>query len=235
MGGGNFRTALAGEDAEGLSPRGRGKRLRPRLHDVRSRSIPAWAGETKRPPTCGVTKTVYPRVGGGNLDEADASTKQRGLSPRGRGKQPPPFEEVVVYGSIPAWAGETTSRSQCGWKQAVYPRVGGGNVPLILRMPPLLGLSPRGRGKHRVGYRCLRPRRSIPAWAGETLSHPSFWAREAVYPRVGGGNITAAQAVGYYGGLSPRGRGKRSFQICIEVVNRSIPAWAGETRVAVNP
>ena len=58
-------------------------------------------------------------------------------------------------------------------------------IILAYRVP---GLSPRGRGKPDVALREDAHPRSIPAWAGETVTQviPANCGR--VYPRVGGGN-----------------------------------------------
>ena len=70
---------------------------------------------------------VYPRVGGGNPQVADATAVAYGLSPRGRGKLESLGAISVQLRSIPAWAGETNTR-----------------IPIT---PSGNGLSPRGRGK----------------------------------------------------------------------------------------
>ena len=90
--------------------------------------------------------------------------------------------------SIPAWAGETAypNRPPC-WIE-VYPRVGGGNAGIRYHGGRREGLSPRGRGKRARGRRYAAPSRSIPAWAGETISAPQARFGVKVYPRVGGGN-----------------------------------------------
>ena len=96
----------------------------------------------------------------------------------------------------------------------------------------LIGLSPRTRGKQKglppVGF-CGR---SIPAHAGETRHIVDGFLRRAVYPRARGGN-----ALGYPGqrvplGLSPRTRGKPLNRMSPDPRRRSIPAHAGETRIA---
>ena len=127
--------------------------------------------------------------------------------PRGRGK-PGEMRECAGYaGSIPAWAGETCEDiSEC---------VGDD------------GLSPRGRGKP-PGRTALRIGiGSIPAWAGETTDDD----KQAVYPRVGGGNHFELSFPALSPGLSPRGRGKQFGSAWRDMRRRSIPAWAGETRV----
>ena len=128
VGGGNPPVARRGGKLQGLSPRGRGKRHHSRHSAPAGRSIPAWAGETLPSARWPWAKRVYPRVGGGNLRGALPVTSRRGLSPRGRGKRrcrplPGPLPR-----SIPAWAGETTTRYKPAQTGAVYPRVGGGNL-----------------------------------------------------------------------------------------------------------
>ena len=71
---------------------------------------------------------------------------------------------------------------------------------------------------------------SIPAWAGETLAPFDLISPAGVYPRVGGGNATAAGQADIDKGLSPRGRGKLDVGSPLGRPGRSIPAWAGETR-----
>ena len=177
----------ANED-NGLSPRGRGKQEGRLFRPNHLRSIPAWAGETGRestpPPDC----PVYPRVGGGNVLRGDGTFWLNGLSPRGRGKRSVAIHTASISGSIPAWAGETPSKPAASLVIGVYPRVGGGNGPPPFPAVGPVGLSPRGRGKHRLfqGHRTVD--RSIPAWAGETDCRPVFVELYQVYPRVGGGN-----------------------------------------------
>ena len=67
VGGGNVNWEMMDTGAPGLSPRGRGKRCHAHACWDSARSIPAWAGETPK-SNCGASRrTVYPRVGGGNI------------------------------------------------------------------------------------------------------------------------------------------------------------------------
>ena len=169
VGGGNRPCNAAHAQQRGLSPRGRGKPNRSFQCVIRQGSIPAWAGETAALIDPNLIDKVYPRVGGGNRPCNAAHAQQRGLSPRGRGKPNRSFQCVIRQGSIPAWAGETCRRLWRRRRAGVYPRVGGGNpARLSLRMQTE-GLSPRGRGKHRAVIAYAKRRRSIPAWAGETV------------------------------------------------------------------
>ena len=194
-----------------------------------ARSIPAWAGETATLHHGYGYREVYPRVGGGNNRRSIMIILLGGLSPRGRGKPAPPFLRLGCHGSIPAWAGETRRRESWPRSRGVYPRVGGGNFSAAPLAVSTQGLSPRGRGKRPAAGPPQHHRRSIPAWAGETVQGKQVSIGLGVYPRVGGGNTgpSAFPAVGR--GLSPRGRGKRARLQPYEVQRGSIPAWAGET------
>ena len=230
MGGGNSWADSRPLAAQGLSPRGRGKRNTDVPHSSTSRSIPAWAGETVTRWSTGIFYWVYPRVGGGNGVSYAVVVSVAGLSPRGRGKPARLRLQEIYPGSIPAWAGETLGIPRSVTPAEVYPRVGGGNhtgqhIPSYIN-----GLSPRGRGKQsRAGISGSR-RRSIPAWAGETRASAPAHCRYTVYPRVGGGNRSSGSIPAPDRGLSPRGRGKPRQGFRVEQMIRSIPAWAGETR-----
>ena len=194
----------------GLSPRGRGKRTARKASPTKTRSIPAWAGETGPHTRQYRLLQVYPRVGGGNMGKPGRAGNQGGLSPRGRGKRPAATSQVHLARSIPAWAGETPGRTPYPRRNRVYPRVGGGNGVTVPVHWSFEGLSPRGRGKPPTRAKCPPAKRSIPAWAGETVVLPlcderlrsiPAWAGETytrcsgwecfrVYPRVGGGNAS---------------------------------------------
>ena len=90
----------------GLSPRGRGNLGGSPDIWLRTRSIPAWAGEPLAVGDVVNLDGVYPRVGGGTFVENPSPVDQTGLSPRGRGNLPQEEGCVGVCGSIPAWAGE---------------------------------------------------------------------------------------------------------------------------------
>ena len=208
VGGGNSIWRVLDENANGLSPRGRGKRGAPTRAQVKIGSIPAWAGETAHAHARICAAPVYPRVGGGNCVCVALPLAIAGLSPRGRGKRAAYLHRQARERSIPAWAGETRPKASRREARAVYPRVGGGNTRTSAYTSSPKGLSPRGRGKPLFSPRKRRRRRSIPAWAGETQRRARRSANRGVYPRVGGGNVSASSVMLYSVGLSPRGRGK---------------------------
>ena len=86
-------------------------------------------------------------MGGGNYETLVMSVHPDGLSPRGRGKRGFAHANHHLYGSIPAWAGETRPSTKPVFFIAVYPRVGGGNGQRSQQEKQTAGLSPRGRGK----------------------------------------------------------------------------------------
>ena len=188
VGGGNLRTDTDALRHAGLSPRGRGKPTRRRPSSRRRRSIPAWAGETWPWPYTGKDGLGYPRVGGGNSSAGVIWLVVAGLSPRGRGKLCCISGMSSTLRSIPAWAGETWPWPYTGKDGLGYPRVGGGNSSAGVIWLVVAGLSPRGRGKHSIAKMNEVRRRSIPAWAGETVANAIISYRRRVYPRVGGGN-----------------------------------------------
>ena len=154
-----------------------------------------------------------------------------GLSPRGRGKLATPATPKSPKRSIPAWAGETFRGQFANPAVEVYPRVGGGNWIRSSAAAQPRGLSPRGRGKLGGKPKVIVRRRSIPAWAGETGIDAIGFDVNGVYPRVGGGNALPIIFHKSIGGLSPRGRGKHRLDAPSVPKARSIPAWAGETKL----
>jgi len=112
---------------------------------------------------------------------------------------------------------------------AVHPRECGGNTRIRTVTAARTGPSPRVRGKrfHRVPVN--RPRRSIPASAGETGSSGCSARAVRVHPRECGGNLSVYRALGLRPGPSPRVRGKHLLLRAVADHHGSIPASAGET------
>ena len=155
-----------------------------------------------------------------------------GLSPRGRGNLSYPLMLMVLQRSIPAWAGEPSPPSPSDSKSTVYPRVGGGTLVELPISYDGRGLSPRGRGNPNQAVHDTNDAGSIPAWAGEPPRQPSAGTGAGVYPRVGGGTPMRYLCPITGAGLSPRGRGNRQRGYRTGHALGSIPAWAGEPRLA---
>src|SRR5690606_12648880 len=207
--GGNKPTLQRIQALHGRSPRMRGKHRELHRRRPGCRSIPAYAGETDEPRTGAWCKQVDPRVCGGN---------PAGSTPTRSGR-----------GSIPAYAGETIRRSRRCTQPRVDPRVCGGNAAAPINSPPPKGRSPRMRGKPHLLARAAAATRSIPAYAGETQNGMRRMLGRWVDPRVCGGNNAPRRSFSRNMGRSPRMRGKPPQVVDGESVDRSIPAYAGET------
>ena len=208
VGGENAGPIDAKSSARGSSPRGRGKRRRPR-HRAHPRGlIPAWAGKTLSAPKPSTACAAHPRVGGENAPPSMAIRLGWGSSPRGRGKPWGPSSPAQQPRLIPAWAGKTPGYSPGKDIYQAHPRVGGENT--VRRRRPIHegGSSPRGRGKLGDAGADGVERGLIPAWAGKTRTAACrscpWWA----HPRVGGENAPNRVPSSWYSGSSPRGRGK---------------------------
>ena len=212
----------------GLSPRVRGKLCVVMRDFLGSRSIPACAGEACRASANTAGNQVYPRVCGGSEQAVGGFTAKVGLSPRVRGKPSGNAHASASRRSIPACAGEAPTGNDAQVKLQVYPRVCGGSLMAACWRGVSVGLSPRVRGKRQRGGKPLPSLRSIPACAGEAAGGVHRNTRNAVYPRVCGGSVIAADVVALVLGLSPRVRGKRRHHQPHPAGIRSIPACAGE-------
>ena len=89
---------------------------------------------------------VYPRVCGGTWEHRIVSVHYKGLSPRVRGNHNAMVEAGMLWGSIPACAGEPRSTTPRVGRFTVYPRVCGGTYNLDDISDVVGGLSPRVRG-----------------------------------------------------------------------------------------
>ncbi len=107
VGGGDALRPPEMSDACGRSPRGRGRPNATTAPAARTRSIPAWAGETRPVKPRRNPSSVDPRVGGGDPLTLPTMGELKGRSPRGRGRQCITAQVRETGWSIPAWAGET--------------------------------------------------------------------------------------------------------------------------------
>ena len=90
--------------------------------------------------------TVYPRVCGGTYALRLVALAVSGLSPRVRGNLPRCARAGIGSRSIPACAGEPTTREMLDDMLMVYPRVCGGTLGIVSFFAEMDGLSPRVRG-----------------------------------------------------------------------------------------
>ena len=217
---------------KGLSPRVRGNLTSRTLCPVPVGSIPACAGEPVLVAGGSGRCGVYPRVCGGTYYMVRVPTVVYGLSPRVRGNPVSVAYCLIPSGSIPACAGEPCGLILTQGYIRVYPRVCGGTLRERQKEWGEAGLSPRVRGNP-VGRRDTgRGFGSIPACAGEPESGAASRSGGRVYPRVCGGTCVRPKHCRLPKGLSPRVRGNPSYWFRLRGTRRSIPACAGEPRVA---
>ena len=178
---------------------------------------------------------VYPRLRGGSLLAAGATSIARGLSPPTRGIRVQPCRRDVVSRSIPAYAGDPRRNERPTKPRWVYPRLRGGSGGKAAAWLIERGLSPPTRGIQLRRRHCQPNRRSIPAYAGDPFFIRLLNRIFAVYPRLRGGSSPAALHIAHTGGLSPPTRGIRRLAMATGAIPGSIPAYAGDPIVLARP
>ena len=106
----------------------------------------------------------------------------------------------------------------------------GGDPGRTRHHQPLLGSSPRARGRRAKRVREGRIPGFIPACAGETAWCRSWRRTRRVHPRVRGGDGDQWKVAAGPGGSSPRARGRPCAPPCQLPKPGFIPACAGETQ-----
>ena len=127
VGGGDEVSGRDRVPVPGPSPRGRGRPGDGEGRAAAGGPIPAWAGETTGARGGCRLRGAHPRVGGGDENKDLLGAAKEGPSPRGRGRLVEVDGERRGEGPIPAWAGETFSRSTFAATRRAHPRVGGGD------------------------------------------------------------------------------------------------------------
>ena len=164
------------------------------------------------------------------------SFTDRGLSPPTRGNLLFRRHVVLLFGSIPAHAGEPPLSRISFERRPVYPRPRGGTRAPRHSLQPGGGLSPPTRGNLEPLPTRDKSARSIPAHAGEPVGRLRARSPAPVYPRPRGGTPCAHSPPALSGGLSPPTRGNPTAPDCARLRLRSIPAHAGEpARLPLRP
>ena len=153
----------------GSSPRVRGTYpIHNHVHPI-PRFIPACAGnidDTDPPPD---HPSVHPRVCGEHMRMVFAINSVPGSSPRVRGTFSDFSIPTATDRFIPACAGNIYAQQSMLLSVAVHPRVCGEHGLSPFLSFAIIGSSPRVRGTCRPPIRYARPRRFIPACAGNIL------------------------------------------------------------------
>ncbi len=223
----------------GRSPRTRGRHRQRPVGAIEGGSIPAHAGEARRPPHRRGSRRVDPRARGGGAELFRTPAACFGRSPRTRGRRHQLEHRLALLRSIPAHAGEARARRWRKRSSRVDPRARGGGVTLGAEAQDVQGRSPRTRGRHGTPYRARQIARSIPAHAGEARRDLIGHLLARVDPRARGGGFSVGNRSTHIQGRSPRTRGRQPCDQVFAAFEGSIPAHAGEasnpTRCATGP
>ena len=130
----------------GSSPHSRGTQLIYNSASVRSRFIPALAGNTPRPTYPCARMPVHPRTRGEHPKKYQIGKFTSGSSPHSRGTLAPKRLMPLASRFIPALAGNTDLSTQLAIRFAVHPRTRGEH-PQVSTSPHFgYGSSPHSRG-----------------------------------------------------------------------------------------
>ncbi len=229
-----FRNTLASISV-GPSPRMRGTlRAGVAVPDCQ-RSIPAHAGNTDSPDGTPRRGTVHPRACGEHGTRGLRKLVTDGPSPRMRGTPVQRGLMDLAGRSIPAHAGNTTSRPRQGSCGPVHPLACGEHSTRRPERSRPSGPSPRMRGTPGECDHAAPLGWSIPAHAGNTWSVRRADGLQPVHPRACGEHTrhTAVHRDG--SGPSPRMRGTPDVPDHPARQARSIPAHAGNTGATSAP
>ena len=167
---------------------------------------------------------------GGSRAGRDLLRGSQGTSPRVRGKRHVDQRLDLLFGYIPACAGEAVCASAVRKARKVHPRVCGGSLDDCADDQAPSGTSPRVRGKPYMMHPSTVNGGYIPACAGEALRRIIAVRTPSVHPRVCGGSPNRPRRGRLNMGTSPRVRGKPSQDRSRMTTKGYIPACAGEAR-----
>ena len=133
------------------------------------RFIPARAGNGSRPCAARRTRTVHPRACGERFCDDCQPEQLIGSSPRVRGTAAMQNKTLSSRRFIPARAGNGVPRRKTSRAYSVHPRACGERRCIMSSSGGIHGSSPRVRGTELASLEELRPRRFIPARAGNGM------------------------------------------------------------------
>ena len=211
----------------GSSPHGRGTPLPHEGRPPLSRFIPARAGNAAPLPLRFRQQPVHPRTGGERIMEAEKTYTRTGSSPHGRGTRTSSPLSHLSRRFIPARAGNADSLPGCLPQGSVHPRTGGERRLRASSIASCCGSSPHGRGTPERLKAEAPGRRFIPARAGNAPAAGRLRCACSVHPRTGGERVLPLRYPMDNTGSSPHGRGTRPQLNEQALVDRFIPARAG--------
>ena len=215
--------------ASGSSPLARGTRGRPLAGGGGGRFIPARAGNTADPENIRLYLPVHPRSRGEHWFSVRLLGQFNGSSPLARGTQGGAGGVRPAGRFIPARAGNTRRSTSRLRGASVHPRSRGEHVWSKPGVSHATGSSPLARGTLLGDSRSLPDPRFIPARAGNTACKHPLVALLPVHPRSRGEHVFPPLEQARKDGSSPLARGTRKGTLGNTIINRFIPARAGNT------
>ena len=170
----------------GSSPRVRGTLALATRLALTQRFIPARAGNTSGQVSEPCMSAVHPRACGEHASTLAGISPSVGSSPRVRGTPDGSSLTDCRTRFIPARAGNTMTARTRSCRSTVHPRACGEHLHAIAHDVRAIGSSPRVRGTRPDHGRHVRPRRFIPARAGNTPPRCGEAGANAVHPRACG-------------------------------------------------
>ena len=169
--------------------------------------IPAHAGNTALPGPHLPSRRAHPRSCGEHGTPFSVSQAAFGSSPLARGTR---TEECIVglnVGFTPARAGTTSTTCLPQSHRWAHPRSRGEHFWNSSTQRPGFGSSPLARGTSPLRLLLLRPRRLIPARAGNIAHTAGYALLGPAHPRSRGEHISAFRTHSSPAGSSPLARG----------------------------
>ena len=227
----HFSSGKTKSHLDGSSPLARGTPAGSARSRSGGRFIPARAGNTSWSRSSSWSRSVHPRSRGEHTNPSGTVNNWNGSSPLARGTLCRSVALRCLRRFIPARAGNTRSarRRTCGC--AVHPRSRGEHCPTPSAIRRPNGSSPLARGTLAGRRRAPKPIRFIPARAGNTGCAASARTPAAVHPRSRGEHVRHRDARHHATGSSPLARGTQDAEGRRRVLDRFIPARAGNTRI----
>ena len=152
-----------------------------------------------------------------------------GSSPLTRGTRIDSGQNDRFNRFIPAYAGNSCSNAPVSATIPVHPRLRGELTSRGLPFMVVIGSSPLTRGTLAFDDASYSAARSIPAYAGNSAQGKARNLLRSVHPRLRGelAVVTAQRIV--KSGSSPLTRGTQFFRRSVCVIDRFIPAYAGNS------
>ncbi len=196
---------------------------------MKSRFIPADAGNSLGSAIASSEMPVHPRGRGEQFGSTHSTSSPTGSSPRTRGTGRTVEEGQEAPRFIPADAGNSMTGDSIGQCGSVHPRGRGEQQSVLIVETRGIGSSPRTRGTASWGVEEVSSSRFIPADAGNSAAGVKKGPMAPVHPR-GRGEQLITQLMPLDGcGSSPRTRGTAPTLPEVLVSARFIPADAGNS------